>query len=103
MLKSVLVATVVFIGSVASFAMDKQAGAEADAQVKQACSAEIATTGCADKSLGKGLMKCMYSYKKDHKDFKISDSCRDAKKKVKEMRREKKEAKAATSPAPATK
>lgn len=87
MFKSILV-TVIMVGSVSSFALDKKVRAEIDSEVKQACSAEIAKAGCGDKSVGTGLMKCLKSYKKDHKDFEISQGCKDVKKKTKEMRKE---------------
>lgn len=94
MLKSVI-SVLVFMGAVAVFAGEKHA--EADAKIKAACSAEIAATGCADKDLGKGLLKCMHAYKKEHKEFKFSEGCKDVKKELKSMRQARKEAKPSIS------
>ncbi len=52
--------------------------------VNGACAADAATAGCGDQKVGKGLLKCIHAYKKEHKkDFKISDGCKDAMKKLK--------------------
>lgn len=96
MLKSII-ATVVITGSVVAFANQRE---EMDAQVKQACAAEITTTGCGEKSIGRGLMRCMHEYKRAHKDFKISDGCREVKHQLKAEHKERKEAKAAKEAAP---
>ena len=52
-----------------------------------ACSAEVQATGCSDKKVGKGLLKCMHVYKKQHKDFKFSDACKDAMKDLRHSRK----------------
>lgn len=57
---------------------------EADrAAVNSSCSAEAVAAGCGEKSVGSGLLKCIHSYKKANKDFKISDACKEASKKLK--------------------
>jgi len=95
MLKSVLV-TLVLVASVSSFAKGDRAAK--DAEIKKACAAELAASGCGDKELGKGLLKCLHAYKKEHKDMVISDSCKNERKELREMRQsrraEKGEAKA---------
>ena len=68
--------------SQASFANDPTLQADRDS-VNSSCSAEASTAGCGDKSVGSGLLKCIHAYKKDHKDFKISDGCKEASKKLK--------------------
>jgi hypothetical protein len=88
MLKSVL-ATLVLVASVTSFAKGGDRAAK-DAEIKKACAAEIATSGCGDKELGKGLLKCLHAYKKEHKDMVISDSCKNERKELKEARQAKK-------------
>ena len=56
-----------------------------DAQViNAACEPEAAAAGCAGEVVGKGLLKCLGSYKKAHKDFKFSPGCRGAMKRLKE-------------------
>ena len=65
--------------------------AEMEAQrnaVESACAADATTTGCSGKEVGKGLLKCMHEYKKAHKDFKFSDSCKSATKELKHERKE---------------
>ncbi len=56
-------------------------------KVKAACSAEIQVTGCS-QDLGKGLLNCIREYKKSHKEFSISKSCKAAKRDGREMRQE---------------
>ncbi|MBC7419844.1 MAG: hypothetical protein H7328_03865 [Bdellovibrio sp.] len=59
--------------------------------VNEACKQDAVTAGCEGKTVGKGLMMCLQSYRKAHKDFKLSDACKDATKKVrKEKKVEKK-------------
>jgi len=56
-----------------------------DAQViNSACQPEAAAAGCAGEVVGKGLLKCLGSYKKAHKDFKFSPGCRGAMKRLRE-------------------
>ena len=46
--------------------------------VDSACSADATTAGCGDKKVGTGLLKCIESYRKEHKSFKVSESCKNA-------------------------
>ncbi len=56
-----------------------------DAQViNAACEPEAAAAGCGGEVVGKGLLKCLHSYKKAHQDFKFSAGCRGAMKRLKE-------------------
>lgn len=87
MLKSVMV-TLVLVASVSSFAKGERA--VKDAEIKKACAAEIATAGCSDKDLGKGLLKCLHAYKKEHKDMVISESCKNERKELRDKREAKK-------------
>jgi len=66
---------------------------EAKTKVNNACADDAAKAGCTGQSaeIGKGLMKCLHAYKKEHKDFKVSDSCKMASKDMKEKREEMKE------------
>ncbi|MBC7466394.1 MAG: hypothetical protein H7256_10410 [Bdellovibrio sp.] len=63
---------------------DKAAVVADKAAVKSACAEEAKTAGCGDETVGTGLLKCFKAYKKDHKDFKPSQSCKDSVMKVKE-------------------
>ena len=58
----------------------------ADAQnIDTACAADSATAGCGAEKVGTGLLKCLHAYKQAHKDnFKFSDSCHAAMKKMHE-------------------
>lgn len=95
MLKSILV-SMVLVASVSSFAKSEKR-AEKDAEIKKACAAEIAASGCGDKELGKGLLKCMHAYRKEHKDMVISDSCKELRKEFKSAQAKKAEVKPAGS------
>jgi len=81
-----------------SFANDPTLQADRDA-VNSSCSAEAATAGCAsDAKVGSGLLKCIHAYKKEHKEFKISEGCKSASQKLKadhEAHKAEKEAKKA--------
>jgi len=56
-----------------------------DAQViNAACEPEAAAAGCGGEVVGKGLLRCLNSYKKAHKGFKFSAGCRGAMKRLKE-------------------
>ena len=68
--------------------------------VEAACVEEAKASGCEGKEIGKGLLKCVHAYKKEHKDFKFSDGCKSAmkelkgdRKKMKEFKKEQKEEK----------
>ncbi len=51
----------------------------ADAQsIDNACSQDAATAGCANEKVGTGLIKCLHTYKKANRSYKISPSCRAA-------------------------
>ena len=51
--------------------------------IDSACTADAATAGCSAEQVGTGLMKCIHAYKKAHKkDFKVSDGCHAAMKKM---------------------
>ena len=64
--------------------VSKDPTADADrAAINQACTAEAQAAGCSGMTAGHGLMKCIRAYKKEHKDFKISDSCKAARQKRK--------------------
>ncbi len=79
-------------------AKDRQAIKE---QVKSACAADIATTGCTSE--GREQMKCIKEYKKSHKDFKFSEGCKMARKEVREMHKNRKAHKDAKEDAKDTK
>lgn len=85
----VFAVSLVLVSSMSAFALDvKKERAEYDAEVKKACAAEITVANCGDKSVGKGLVKCLAAYKKEHKDYKFSDSCKSVKEKGKALRKE---------------
>ncbi|GEM_PF-5415600 len=52
-------------------------------EISTACADEIKTTGCADKKIGNGLLKCLHGYKKGNKEFKFSPTCKQAMKAAK--------------------
>ncbi len=68
---------------------EKNPEMKADAQaINSACGKDAETTGCGGKVVGKGLLKCMREYKQSHKEYKFSEGCRDAMKKMREDRQE---------------
>ncbi len=58
-------------------------------EVNKSCLADAEKAGCKDKEVGTGLMKCMKEYKEKNKDFKVSDACKEASKKMHQERRNK--------------
>ena len=83
-----MMVALVLVASVSSFAKEDRSAK--DAELKSACSAEIAASGCGGKDLGKGLLKCLHAYKKEHKDMVVSESCKNLRKEFKEKREAKK-------------
>ncbi|MCM2354370.1 MAG: hypothetical protein NDI63_12200 [Pseudobdellovibrio sp.] len=69
----------------------KAKAAEHKAAVNQACASDAEKAGCSGKEVGSGLLKCLHAYKKEHKDFAISEGCKAS---TKSLRDEKKEWKA---------
>ncbi|MEQ1723519.1 MAG: hypothetical protein ABL930_10115 [Pseudobdellovibrio sp.] len=57
-------------------------------QVKTACAADVATTGCTGE--GREMMKCVREYKKKNKDFKLNEDCHSAMKSGRELKKERK-------------
>ncbi|MBL7545384.1 MAG: hypothetical protein JNL11_16310 [Bdellovibrionaceae bacterium] len=55
--------------------------------VNSACQDEAKTAGCADKGVGRGLLKCIREHKRASKDFKISEGCKAAMKSLRDERR----------------
>jgi hypothetical protein len=57
---------------------------QADAQgIDSACQADAATAGCGSEVVGKGLLKCLFAYKKANaKTFHFSEGCKAAMKKM---------------------
>jgi hypothetical protein len=47
-------------------------------QVNNACTQDAQTAGCGNIKVGSGLLKCLNIYKKGHKDFKMTDGCKDS-------------------------
>lgn len=72
--------------SQASFASNPALNTDREA-VNSSCSAEAAASGCSDKKVGSGLLKCIHTYKKTNKDFKISEVCKNASQKLKTNRK----------------
>lgn len=62
-------------------------------KVNTACSQDAVAAGCGSETVGKGLLKCLHTYKKEHKDFKFSNGCKSAMKTLRSDRKEMKEKK----------
>jgi hypothetical protein len=86
-LKIVTVMALAF-GLSTAHAVDKAQVTADKSAVKSACAEEAKTAGCGDETVGTGLLKCFHAYKKAHKDFKPSQSCKDSIGKVKEDHKE---------------
>ncbi len=58
---------------------DRKAAKEAkNAAIMEACKEDITTSGCSGKEMGKGLLKCMHTYHKAHKEYKMTPTCEEA-------------------------
>lgn len=79
MTRNILLALTVLF-SFAVYAHEGHDMKAADAQaINDACKADASTAGCDSEVVGKGLLKCLWTYKKEHKkDFKFTDACKDA-------------------------
>lgn len=81
----------VFAFSLVTFSAFAQEGVKADREaVNAACSTDAQTAGCGSEVVGKGLLKCLHNYKKEHKEFKFSESCKSSMKKLRSDRKAKK-------------
>ena len=47
-------------------------------QINVACSQDAQTAGCSGEVVGKGLLRCLHSYKKANNSYKFSPSCKAA-------------------------
>jgi len=84
-----LIGAMVFSAS-AVFA-EPDATQQADNQaINTACTTDAQTAGCAGEVVGKGLLKCLWAYKKANKTFKFSDGCKAA---MKQKHQDKKDGK----------
>lgn len=55
---------------------------EAKVAAQTACASDAAAAGCTGKEIGTGLMKCIHEYKKAHKDFAVSEQCKNSTKEL---------------------
>jgi hypothetical protein len=86
-MKSILLITLLMISSISfvhaqpsvqqSIAAKEEESPKALA-VDSACMQEAATASCGNAKVSTGLLRCIRSYKQANKDFKPSDSCRRA-------------------------
>jgi hypothetical protein len=88
LLISALFATTI---SVAHSAESQTSEAQA---VNSACSQESMAANCGSEKVGSGLIKCIRAYKREHKEFKLSESCKSSMKKLKTTHSAKNAAKA---------
>jgi len=92
--KKALLATVLLFGVSLNAHAGKNPVMKADAQaIDAACKSDAATAGCGNEVVGKGLLKCMHAYKQAHKEYKFSEDCREAMKKMRADRRAQKDGK----------
>lgn len=84
---SVLVLT---LGLSSAFAADKAELKADKSAANAACAEDAKVAQCkeGESTLGKGLMKCFHAYKKEHKDFKPSQACKESLEKVRHARKE---------------
>lgn len=67
---------------VVSTAMANESKRPEALNVDTACSADATTAGCGDKKVGSGLLNCLEAYRKEHKNFKVSEGCKNARLKL---------------------
>lgn len=89
MTKTLLIISAVLVTSF-SFAENTDLETQKNA-VNSACADEAVKANCGEQKVGSGLLKCIHSHKKANRDFKISESCKEAMKHLKEERKEKRE------------
>ncbi len=66
-----IISMAAFAGPDATMQADNQA-------INTACTADAQTAGCGGEVVGKGLLKCLFKYKKATPSFKFSDACKAA-------------------------
>ena len=74
---TIAILATVFFSNLALAEPDATMKADNDA-INSACTTDAQTAGCGNEVVGKGLLKCLSAYKKAHKDYKFSDSCKAA-------------------------
>ncbi len=88
MIKQLLTLAFVFSSLSATASMDKEGlKAEMGNVIKAECADEISKANCGNEH-GPRILKCIHEYKKTHKEFLISDKCKDVRKKMKTKRKE---------------
>lgn len=93
MKRNLMITMVLALFSVSAFAENAELKPDKEA-VEAACAAEAKEANCGDAKVGTGLLKCIHGHKKEHKkEFKVSDSCKEAMRKLKSHRMEMKEKK----------
>jgi hypothetical protein len=59
--------------------------------IDKACAAEAQTAGCGAEKVGTGMLRCLHTYRKEHrKDFKVSEGCKAALQKARASRKARK-------------
>lgn len=58
---------------------------KADAsQINSACAQDAQVAGCSGEVVGKGLLRCLHSYKEANKSYKFSPGCKAAMQKLRQ-------------------
>lgn len=84
-----LISTVAILSvSLSAFAADPKLQGDREA-VDKACASEASQAGCANAQVGSGLLKCIHAYRREHRDFKVSDGCKAAMKQLRADRKRK--------------
>lgn len=91
-MNKIAISIVLTFFTLSAFSQEHNLGAEKEA-VSAACTAEAAAANCGDQKVGSGLVKCIRGYKKSHKNFKVSEGCKQAMKSLKAKKHEKKKSK----------
>ena len=82
-MKHMILAAMILGSVTVSHAKDGKEATGPDAQaINAACTSDATTAGCGSEKVGTGLLKCLSSYKKAHKDFKFAEGCKSAMKKM---------------------
>jgi len=89
-LKSLILCAILTASASTAFAAGHE-NMNPDAQgIDTACAPDSQTASCGSDKVGTGLLKCLWAYKKAHKDYKFTDGCREAMAKAKADRKAKK-------------
>ena len=89
MLKFIVLGLALSLTAPTAFGQNKPLQTPDALTIDSACATESKAAGCGNEKVGTGLLKCMFHYKKTHKDFSYSPACQNAIAKARQDRKNK--------------